>query len=100
MYLTIGQFQKKHSIWGYIIGPPKLTLEVSGLRGFIRGAGAKNPKHSLATDMPDAFSQKRLVAIITWANNANQERDDGNMIATTNERNCFSKKAAAEKLQM
>tara|TARA_X000000950_G_C13639938_1_gene547170 strand:- start:449 stop:712 length:264 start_codon:yes stop_codon:yes gene_type:complete len=86
LYLTIGQFQKKHSIWGYIIGPPKLTLEVSGLRGFCLGAGAKNPKHFLATDVLDAFSQKKLVAIIAWANSAGQERDDDNLIATTNER--------------
>ena len=61
-------------------------LGAYGFRGLISRAGAKNPKHFLATDVLDAFSQKKLVAIIAWANSAGQERDDDNLIATTNER--------------
>ena len=62
--------------------------------------GAKNPEHSLATDVPEAFSQKRLVAVVALANSADQERDDSNLIATTIRRDWFFKKAAAEKLQL
>jgi hypothetical protein len=42
--------------------------------------------------MPDAFSQKRLVAAIAWANSADQERDDSNLISTTKGVTGFSKK--------
>jgi hypothetical protein len=29
------------------------------LRGFISGAGAKNPEHFFATDVPEAFFSKK-----------------------------------------